>query len=240
MPMQSTPHRPATPPHGRDRTLRLVNGGDQRVREAPISPLAGEMSAGRGGRASVALSMLLLALLFALMPSPPPPPPRKSTTSSAPGSKPTSGPKPRQAASRKATFDAAFAGVTPNLEAARSGHARRKAEDAEEAASGRVRLARQLFRREDHRRGQRRRARPRRQACAGRSPRSRSATACRASIVLAIWGRESGFGAAKIPYDAFEVLGTKAFLADPQGDVPQGSDRGARHASSRARHRARR
>ncbi len=32
-------------------------------------------------------------------------------------------------------------------------------------------------------------------------------------IVLAIWGRESGFGSAKIPYDAFEVLGTKAFLA---------------------------
>lgn len=33
------------------------------------------------------------------------------------------------------------------------------------------------------------------------------------SIVLAIWGRESGFGAAKMPYDAFEVLGTKAWLA---------------------------
>ena len=32
-------------------------------------------------------------------------------------------------------------------------------------------------------------------------------------IVLAIWGRESGFGRANIPYDAFEVLGTKAFLA---------------------------
>jgi lytic murein transglycosylase len=32
-------------------------------------------------------------------------------------------------------------------------------------------------------------------------------------IVLAIWGRESGFGAAKIPYNAFEVLGTKAFMA---------------------------
>ena len=32
-------------------------------------------------------------------------------------------------------------------------------------------------------------------------------------VVLAIWGRESGFGAAKIPHDAFEVLGTKAFLA---------------------------
>ncbi len=33
------------------------------------------------------------------------------------------------------------------------------------------------------------------------------------AVVLAIWGRESGFGTAKIPYDAFEVLGTKAFLA---------------------------
>jgi lytic murein transglycosylase len=32
-------------------------------------------------------------------------------------------------------------------------------------------------------------------------------------IVLAIWGRESGFGAAKMPYDAFEVLATKAWLA---------------------------
>ncbi|BCH35837.1 membrane protein [Mesorhizobium sp. L-8-10] len=32
-------------------------------------------------------------------------------------------------------------------------------------------------------------------------------------VVLAIWGRESGFGTARIPYDAFQVLGTKAFLA---------------------------
>lgn len=32
-------------------------------------------------------------------------------------------------------------------------------------------------------------------------------------VVLAIWGRESGFGSAKMPYDAFEVLGTKAFMA---------------------------
>ncbi|KAB0682681.1 lytic murein transglycosylase [Aureimonas leprariae] len=34
-----------------------------------------------------------------------------------------------------------------------------------------------------------------------------------AGIVLAIWGRESNFGAAKIPYDAFEVLGTKAWAS---------------------------
>ncbi|EFG8199830.1 lytic murein transglycosylase [Escherichia coli] len=32
-------------------------------------------------------------------------------------------------------------------------------------------------------------------------------------VLLAVWGRESGFGAAKMPYDAFEVLGTKAWLA---------------------------
>ncbi len=32
-------------------------------------------------------------------------------------------------------------------------------------------------------------------------------------ILVAVWGRESGYGAAKIPYDAFEVLGTKAYLS---------------------------
>ncbi|MBB3951596.1 lytic murein transglycosylase [Aureimonas jatrophae] len=32
-------------------------------------------------------------------------------------------------------------------------------------------------------------------------------------IVVAIWGRESGYGTAKIPHNAFEVLGTKAYLA---------------------------
>jgi lytic murein transglycosylase len=32
-------------------------------------------------------------------------------------------------------------------------------------------------------------------------------------IVVAIWGRESGFGRAKIPYDAMSVLATKAYLS---------------------------
>lgn len=32
-------------------------------------------------------------------------------------------------------------------------------------------------------------------------------------ILLAVWGRESGFGRVKIPHDAFEVLGTKAFMS---------------------------
>jgi lytic murein transglycosylase len=33
------------------------------------------------------------------------------------------------------------------------------------------------------------------------------------SVVLAIWGRETGYGAAKLSYDAFQVLATKAFLS---------------------------
>ena len=32
-------------------------------------------------------------------------------------------------------------------------------------------------------------------------------------IVLSVWGRESGFGSAKIPYSAVEVLATKAFMS---------------------------
>ncbi|MGH6763236.1 MAG: lytic murein transglycosylase [Phyllobacterium sp.] len=32
-------------------------------------------------------------------------------------------------------------------------------------------------------------------------------------VLLAIWGRESGFGGVKIPHNAFQVLGTKAFMA---------------------------
>ncbi|MFK8035481.1 MAG: lytic murein transglycosylase [Hyphomicrobiales bacterium] len=32
-------------------------------------------------------------------------------------------------------------------------------------------------------------------------------------IILAIWGRESGYGRAAIPHDAFKVLGTKAFMS---------------------------
>lgn len=32
-------------------------------------------------------------------------------------------------------------------------------------------------------------------------------------IILAIWGRESGYGRADIPHDVFEVLGTKGFMS---------------------------
>lgn len=34
-----------------------------------------------------------------------------------------------------------------------------------------------------------------------------------AQIIVAIWGRESSFGAADIPHDAFQILGTKGFMS---------------------------
>ncbi|MHC5306458.1 lytic murein transglycosylase [Bartonella sp. LJL80] len=37
-----------------------------------------------------------------------------------------------------------------------------------------------------------------------------------ATVLLAIWGRESAFGTVKIPYNAFEVLATKAFMSSRQ------------------------
>ena len=39
------------------------------------------------------------------------------------------------------------------------------------------------------------------------------ATGVPGRIILAIWGRESGYGRADIPHDAFQVLGTKAFMS---------------------------
>ena len=39
------------------------------------------------------------------------------------------------------------------------------------------------------------------------------ATGVPARIILAIWGRESGYGRVSIPHDAFRVLGTKGFMS---------------------------
>ncbi len=39
------------------------------------------------------------------------------------------------------------------------------------------------------------------------------ATGVPGRVVLAIWGRESGYGRARLPHDAFAVLGTKGFMS---------------------------
>ncbi|ETX11681.1 membrane protein [Roseivivax halodurans JCM 10272] len=48
---------------------------------------------------------------------------------------------------------------------------------------------------------------------AGALAAAEGATGVPARIILAIWGRESGYGRVSIPHDAFEVLGTKAFMS---------------------------
>ncbi|MEQ1941378.1 lytic murein transglycosylase [Mesorhizobium sp. VNQ89] len=112
----------------------------------------------------------------------------------------------------KKTFDAAFAGVSPNRKLpdlvlpGQKAETPKKQHQAEFGSPGNYFAEKTIGA----------------VASGGRSRAGRHAKTLAAiekqygvpvGVVLAIWGRESGFGAAKIPYDAFEVLGTKAFLA---------------------------
>ena len=116
-----------------------------------------------------------------------------------------------QGISRK-TFDAAFAGVKPNLKLpdlvmpGEKPKTPKKQHQAEFGAPGAYFAEKTV-------------------AAVAAGGRARAATHARTlaeverrfgvpgPVVLAIWGRESGFGAARMPYDAFEVLATKAFMA---------------------------
>lgn len=121
-------------------------------------------------------------------------------------------PDAKSAGVSRATFDAAFKGVSPNLklpDLVLPGETKQTPKDQHQAEFGApgAYFAEKTI-------GS--------VATGGRARASEQAQTLRAveqrfgvpgGIVLAIWGRESGFGRAKIPYDAFEVLGTKAFLA---------------------------
>jgi lytic murein transglycosylase len=112
----------------------------------------------------------------------------------------------------KATFDAAFAGVTPNLKLpdlvmpGQKQKTPKKQLQAEFGSPGNYFVEKTIGAVTSGGR-----------ARAGKFGKTLSVIEKRygvpAGVVLAIWGRESGFGRAKIPFDAFEVLGTKAFLA---------------------------
>ena len=118
-----------------------------------------------------------------------------------------------EAASREQTFDAAFAGVTPNLELpdlvmpGEKAKTPKKQHQAEFGSPGNYFAEKTIGAVTGGG------AQPRRQIRQDACRRSRSAYGVPGGVVLAIWGRESGFGSAKIPYDAFEVLGTKAFMS---------------------------
>lgn len=121
-------------------------------------------------------------------------------------------PDAKSAGVSRPTFDAAFKGVSPNLtlpDLVLPGETKQTPKDQHQAEFGApgAYFAEKTI-------GS--------VASGGRARASEQARTLRAveqrfgvpgGIVLAIWGRESGFGRAKIPYDAFEVLGTKAFLA---------------------------
>lgn len=121
-------------------------------------------------------------------------------------------PEARRAGISKATFDAAFANVTPNLKLpdlvlpGQKPVVPKTQHQAEFNAPSAYFAEKKLGA----------------LAAGGRSRGGRYAKTLAAvekrfgvpgGVVLAVWGRESGFGAAKMPYDAFEVLGTKAFLS---------------------------
>jgi lytic murein transglycosylase len=112
----------------------------------------------------------------------------------------------------KATFDAAFAGIVPNLKLpdlvlpGAKQETPKKQLQAEFGSPGNYFAEKTIGAVTSGGR-----------ARAGKHGKTLSAIEKRygvpGGVLLAIWGRESGFGAAKIPYDALEVLGTKAFLA---------------------------
>ncbi len=121
-------------------------------------------------------------------------------------------PEARAAGVSKQTFDAAFAGVKPNLKLPDLVLPGQKAEtpktqhQAEFGSPGNYFAEKTVT---GVTRGGRSRASQHARTLAAIEKRY----GVPGGIVLAIWGRESGFGAAKMPHDAFEVLGTKAFLA---------------------------
>jgi len=121
-------------------------------------------------------------------------------------------PEARAAGVSKATFDAAFDGVKPNLKLPDLVLPGQKAETPKTQHQAEFGSPGNYFAEKTVTAVTR----------GGRSRASQHAKTLAAvektfgvpgGIVLAIWGRESGFGAAKMPYDGFEVLGTKAFLA---------------------------
>lgn len=121
-------------------------------------------------------------------------------------------PEAKQQGISRETFDAAFAGVKPNLELpdlvmpGEKAKTPKKQHQAEFGSPGNYFAEKTIGA----------------VATGGRARAGKLADTLAAveqrfgvprGVVLAIWGRESGFGSAKIPHDAFTVLGTKAFMA---------------------------
>lgn len=110
------------------------------------------------------------------------------------------------------TFEEAFAGVKPNLKLPDLVLPGQKPETPKEQHQAEFRSPGAYFA-ENTVRAVTAGGRSRMKSHADLLARLERSTGVPPAVVLAIWGRESGFGSAKIPYDAIEVLATKAFLS---------------------------
>jgi lytic murein transglycosylase len=180
--------------------------------EANLPPCGGDVGeADRGGREG-ALSIAIVALILALLAFASPASAAKIDDQFRAWLETDLWPEAKANGVSKQTFDAAFAGVTPNLDLpdlvmpGEKPKTPKKQLQAEFGSPGNYFAEKTIGAVSGGGRSR-----------AGKHARTLAAIEKQygvpQGIVLAIWGRESGFGAAKIPYDAFEVLGTKAFLA---------------------------
>lgn len=121
-------------------------------------------------------------------------------------------PLARQRGISQATFNAAFSGVSPNLDLpdlilpGETGPREKRQTQAEFRAPSRY-FAENIIG------GVVSGGKPRLARHSALLARLERQTGVPGRIVIAIWGRESAFGNANIPHDAFEVLATKAWLA---------------------------
>ncbi len=193
-------------------------------------PLEGEMPAGEG--AIDRHWLLLAAFVLCAVPRLQPPPPR-STTSSAPGWKTTSGRTPRSKGISRQTFDTAFAGVTPNLELpdlvmpGEKAKTPKKQHQAEFGSPGNYFAEKTIGAVTG---GGRSRAAKYAKTLAGIEKRY----GVPGGVVLAIWGRESGFGVGEDPLRRVRGARHQGVHVDPQGHVPQGGAGRPRDRRARA------
>jgi lytic murein transglycosylase len=178
----------------------------------PISPLAGEMAGRPEGGAKRRAVSVLATLAAALIAFAAPASAARIDDQFQAWLAKDLWPEAKAKGISKATFDAAFQGVSPNLKLpdlvlpGEKPKTPKKQHQAEFGSPGNYFSEKTLGAVTSGGR-----------ARAGANAKTLAAIEKRfgvpGGVVLAIWGRESGFGAAKMPYDAFEVLGTKAFLA---------------------------
>ena len=151
-------------------------------------------------------------------------------------------PEAQEAGVSRATFDRETARPRAGLPAARPDPAR--AARDRRAGAGRVRAGAGRLRQGSHRSRGSPREGPKLLAAsiARRSTRSNSSSACRATIVLAIWGRETDYGRYTLPYDAVRVLATQAYVGRRKDQFRNEFilalkmlGEGARHAQGHAR-----